>query len=215
MRNTVTDRSFVHSTVAVRGLDSSAGNRLHEEAIRKGIHQYGAGRSGPMELQCPNCKSTNLKKASLAYQEGFQRVSTRTRLSGVVVGSDGPDVVVGRATTKGIQQTEISKALTPPKKWSYLKLVARSVLVFVSVGWIVFYVNAITKNSTSVSSAPLTIYVVLYAGGFAAIVVLFSKHNHSTFPRQLAQWDRSFVCQRCGTVSQQETGQYGHPLPYR
>ena len=108
-----------------------------------------------MELECPNCRSTDLKKVSLAYQEGLQRVNTRMRLRGVVVGSDGPDVVVGRATTKGTQQTEISKALTPPKKWSYLKLFGWSVLVFLSVGWIVFYVNTITNNSSSVSSASL------------------------------------------------------------
>ena len=161
-----------------------------------------------MDFRCPNCESTYLKKVSLIYQEGLIRVKTRTRLRGVMIGSDGPDVVVGRATTKGTQQTEISKVLSPPTKWSYLKLVGWSVLVFVSIGWIVFYVNAITKNSTSVSSVPLTIYVVLCAGVFAAIVVLFSKHNHSTFPHQFAQWDRSFVCQRCGTVSQQETGQH-------
>src|SRR6202035_6135558 len=98
-------------------LDTKAGNRLPGEAIRKGIHPYGEARGGPMELQCPNCKSTDLKKVSLAYQEGLQRVSTRTRLRGVVVGSDGPDVVVGRATTKGTQQTVISKALAPRTKW--------------------------------------------------------------------------------------------------
>ena len=189
MRSTVTDRSFAPSTLGVRGLDTSAGNRLHGEAIRKGIHPYGAGRGGPMDLQCPNCRSTDLKKVSLAYQEGLQHVSTRTRLRGVVVGSDGPDVVVGRATTKGTQQTEISKALTPPKKWSYLKLFGWSVLVFLSVGWIVFYVNTITKNSSSVSSVPLTIYAVLSAGLFVALFLLYWKHNHSTYPRQYAQWD--------------------------
>ena len=202
MRNTVTDRSFVPSTLGVRGLDANAGNRLHGEAIRNGIHPYGAGRGGPMELQCPNCRSTDLKKVSLAYQEGLQHVSTRTRLRGVVVGSDGPDVVVGRATTKGIQQTEISKALTPPKKWSYLKLLGWSVLVFLSVGWIVFYVNTITKNSSSVSSVPLTIYTVLSAGVFVALILVYWKHNHYAYARQFGRWDRSFICQRCGAVSQ-------------
>jgi hypothetical protein len=123
MRNTVTDRSLLPSTVGVGGLDASAGNRLRGEAIRNGIPPYGAGRGGPMDLQCPNCRSTDLKKVSLAYQEGLQRVNMGTRLRGVVVGSDGPDLVVGRATTKGTQQTEISKVLTPPKKWSYLKLI--------------------------------------------------------------------------------------------
>jgi hypothetical protein len=41
-------------------------------------------------------------------------------------------------------------------------------LVFLSVGWIVFYVNTITKNSSSVSSVPLTIYALVSAGVFEA-----------------------------------------------
>jgi hypothetical protein len=156
-----------------------------------------------MDLQCPNCRSTDLKKVSLAYQEGLQHVSTRTQLRGVVVGSDGPDVVVGRATTKGTQQTEISKTLTPPKKWSYLKLFGWSVLVFLSVGWIVFYVYTVDTNSSSVLSLPLAIYGILGIGIFAGVCILFWKHNHTTYPRQFAQWEQSFICQRCGTVSTQ------------
>jgi hypothetical protein len=155
-----------------------------------------------MDLQCPECKSTDLKKVSLAYQEGFQRVITRTRLRGVVVGSDGPDLVLGRATTKGIQQTEISNTLTPPKKWSYAKFIGWSALVFLSVGWIVFYVNAITNNSSSVSSLPLTVFAVLSSGFFIALFLIYWSHNHCAYPRQYAQWDRSFICQRCGAVSQ-------------
>ena len=154
-----------------------------------------------MELQCPNCRSTDLKKVSLAYQEGLQHLSTRTRLHGVVVGSDGPDVVVGRGTTKGIQQTEISKALSPPEKWSYVKLFGWSVLVFLSGGWTVFYVNTITKNSSSISSIALTIYVMLSAGLFAFLFLVYWRHNHFTFPQQYRKWDQSFLCVRCATIT--------------
>ena len=203
MRSTVTDRSFAPSTLGVGGVDTKAGNRLPGEAIRKGIHPYGAGRGGSMDLQCPNCRSTDLKKVSLAYQEGLQHVSTSTRLRGVVVGSDGPDVVVGGATTKGIQQTEISKALSRPKKRSYLKLLGWSLLVFLSLGWVVFYVNTVTNNSSSVFSLPLTVFGVLSACLFVALCFLYWNHNNSTYPRQYARWDRSFICERCGTVSQQ------------
>jgi hypothetical protein len=180
------------------------GNRLHGEIIRKDIHPYGAGRGGPMDLQCPYCKSTDLKKLSLAYQEGLQHVSTRTRVRGVVVGSDGPDVVVGSAITKGIHQTEISKALTPPKKWSYVKLFGWVVLGFLSVGWIVFYVNTITGNAASVSSVPLMIYALFSVGVFVGVVLVYWRHNNSSYARQYAEWKRSFICQRCGTVSEQE-----------
>jgi hypothetical protein len=161
---TADQRQFQYQTDTLR-VQATA---YTEKQSQRAYTRTGAGRGGPMDLLCPNCRSTDLKKVSLAYQEGLQHVSTRTRLRGVVVGSDGPDVVVGRANTRGTQQTEISKALTPPRKWSYLKLFGWSVLVFLSVGWIVFYVNTITKNSSSVSSVPLTIYALVSAGVFEA-----------------------------------------------
>jgi hypothetical protein len=203
MRSTVTDRICAPSTLGIGAFGTYTGNRLDGEAIRKGIHPYGAGRGGPMQFHCPNCKGTDLKKVSLACHEGLQRVSTRTRIRGVVVGSDGPDVVVGRATTKGIQETEISKTLSPPKKWSYLKLLGWSLLVFLSLGWVVFYVNTVMNNSSFVSSLPLTAFAVLSACLFVALCFLYWNHNNSTYPRQYARWDRSFICERCGTVSQQ------------
>jgi len=58
-----------------------------------------------MDLRCPKCNSTDLKKVSLAYQEGLYRTDARTRLSAAVVGGNGPDLVVGRATTKAAQQS--------------------------------------------------------------------------------------------------------------
>src|SRR5437660_1274414 len=105
-----------------------------------------------MDLRCPKCNSTDLKKVSLAYQEGLFQGEARTRLRAVVVGGAGPDVVVGRTTTRGSQQSALSKNLTPPVKWSYLKVIGWSVLVFVCVGWLVFYVNTVTTNATTVSS---------------------------------------------------------------
>ena len=188
-------------------------NGLNDSTIRQGIsfQRNWASGGGVMDLHCPNCNSTDLKKVSLAYQEGLSRVNARTRIRGVVVGSEGPDLVVGRAATKGTQQTDVSKALTPPKKWSYGKLFGWSLVVFLSVGWIVFYVNTIMKNSSSVSSVPLTIYAVLCAGVFVVLFLLYWKHNHSTYPRQYALWNRSFICQRCGAVSQQELGSIDTP----
>jgi hypothetical protein len=207
MQSSVPGR-FAPPAFGTRGVGATTGNRLHEETIRRGIHPYGASKGGPMELQCPNCRSTNLKKVSLAYQEGLQHLSTRTRLRGVVVGSDGPDVVVGRATTKGKQQTEFSKVLAPPTKWSYLKLFGRSALAFLSVGWIVFYANAITQNAPSISSVPLTIYSLLSACVFVVCFLVYWKHNHSVYQREYGRWDSSFVCERCGAVSEQECGKW-------
>ena len=156
-----------------------------------------------MDLRCPKCNSTDLKKVSLAHQEGLFRSEGRTRLRAVVVGGGGPDLVVGRATTRGTEQSALSKNLTPPVKWSYLKVIGWSVLVFLSAGWLVFYVNTVTTNATTVSSAPLTALGLISGAVFVLLLFVVWKHNHSTYQRRFAEWDSSFICQRCGVASLQ------------
>src|SRR6266478_3838545 len=154
-----------------------------------------------MDLRCPKCNSTDLKKVSLAYQEGQYRVDTQTRLSGVLVGGGGPDIAVGRATTRGSQQSALSEKLRPPVKWSYRKVLFWSGVVFLSLGWIVFYVNTVTTNATTVISAPLTLFSLVSAGVLVFLLFFVWRHNHSTYRQRYAEWDSSFICQRCGAVS--------------
>ena len=156
-----------------------------------------------MDLRCPKCNSTDLKKVSLAHEEGLFRSEGRTRLRAVVVAGGGPDLVVGRATTHGTQQSALSKKLTPPVKWSYLKVIGWSVLVFLCAGWLVFYVNTVATNATTVLSAPLTAFGLISGAVFVLLLFVVWNHNHSNYQKQYAQWDKSFICERCGTVSQQ------------
>src|ERR1700740_1729361 len=130
-----------------------------------------------MDLRCPKCNSTDLKKVSLAYQEGLYRTDARTRLSAAVVGGNGSDLVVGRATTKAAQQSALSKQLSPPVRWSYLKVLFRSLLVFLCIGWLVFYVNTVTTNSSTVSSPALTLFALIFAATLALILFFFWKHH--------------------------------------
>jgi hypothetical protein len=155
-----------------------------------------------MDLHCPRCKSTNLKKVSLAYEEGLYRVDARTRLSGVLIGNGGPDMVVGRARTKGVRQTELSMRLSPPTKWSYLKLIAWGGII--SVVALVAYVNHVMASPPPVSVLPVQVYAVLFSGALSFLFILFWRHNRSTYPRKYADWSRSFICERCGVVSQHE-----------
>jgi len=153
-----------------------------------------------MDLYCPNCQSAELKKLSVAYQEGRFRVDTRNRLRGVVVGEGGPNVVVGGATSRGIEQTELSKRLSPPAKWSYKKLVLWPAIVsFIAL---VVYVRSVMSGPAPASSLSVPLNAVLAPAAFLSLVALFWRHNHSTYQRQYARWNRSFICERCGTVSQ-------------
>src|SRR5271157_1056035 len=118
-----------------------------------------------MELRCPKCNSTDLKKVSLAYEEGLYRTDARTRLSAALVGGDGPDLVVGRATTHATHRSALSKQLSPPAKWSYLKVGSWSVLAFLCIGWLVFYINTVMTNSSTLLSPPLTAF------GFISVAI--------------------------------------------
>src|SRR6266571_2491349 len=159
-----------------------------------------------MDLRCPKCNSTDLQKVSLAYQEGVFPTDARTRLRAAVVGGSGPDLIVGRATTRGSQQSALSKKLSPPVKWSYVKIIFWSALLFLCVGWLVFYVNTVTTNTSTVLSPPLTLFAVIFAAVFVLLLFLVWRHNHSTYQERYAEWDRAFICQRCGAVSEQDPG---------
>ena len=150
------------------------------------------------DLRCPNCNSTDLKKVSLAYQEGLFCTTARTRLSAVVIGGRAPGFIIGKATTRGFHQSVLSKQLTPPVKRSYRKLTLWGVVVFLSIGWILFYINTLTENSAAILSAPLVLFSGLSAVTFLLLLVLFWNHNQSTYKRRYSLWERSFLCQRCG-----------------
>jgi len=156
-----------------------------------------------MERRCPHCQSTDLRKVSLVYREGLFDMNARTRLRGFLLGTDGPDVVLGRARTAGVQQTQLSKDLRPPAKWSSLKLTGWFGLCsFVAL---VAYVRSVMSSSMA-SSLPVFIYVVAASCLLLILGFLFWRHNHLVYPRQYAAWERSFLCMRCSSVNAQPIG---------
>ena len=81
-------------------------------------------------------------------------------------------------------------------KWSYRKLILWWAVVYLSIGWIVSYTNTITKNSVAVLSPPLTLFALMSAATLLLLLVLFWRHNHTTYKRRYSQWERSFLCPR-------------------
>ena len=61
-------------------------------------------------LRLPTCNSTDLKKVSLAYPEGLFCTVAHTRFGAGVAGGNGPDLLIGKATTRGFHQTVLIQA---------------------------------------------------------------------------------------------------------
>jgi hypothetical protein len=163
-----------------------------------------------MELWCPDCTSADLKKVSLAYQENVRRVDTRTRLRAILFGSDGPNLIVGRAVTQGVHWTQLSKVLSPPRKWSYVRLnFWATIITFIALGGYIVFVKS---SPPPVSTVPMKIYAFLAPVVLLILVFVFWRHNHVKFPQEYAQWNRSFICQRCGAVSLHDVPRSSLPL---
>jgi hypothetical protein len=154
-----------------------------------------------MELRCPSCNGTSLKRISLAYDEGLYRIDAQSRLRGFLFGSDGPNVIVGKAVTQGVHQTQVSNRLRPPMKWSYLKLIGWSALV--SCIALIGYVRSVMSSSSRVSAAPVVIIGAIGLLAFVMLLFLTWRHNQLVYPRQLAEWQSLFLCSRCGRTSSQ------------
>ena len=152
-----------------------------------------------MDLRCPDCNSADLKKVSLAYQENVRHIDTRTRLRAFLFGSDGPNLLVGRAVTQGVHWTQLSKLLSPPRKWSYVRLIVGCLMVTLAA--LFAYAVFVASSPPPVSTLPMKMYVFLAPVIFLVLVFVFWRHNHLRFPQEYARWNRSFICQRCGEVS--------------
>ena len=110
----------------------------------------------------------------------------------------------GKGNYSARHQSILSQLLRPPVKGSHRKLIRWRALMFLSIGWLIFYINTITTNSSAVLSPPLILFSWFSAAMFVLLLVLFLTHNQSTYKRRYRQWERSFLCQRCGTLTEWE-----------
>ncbi len=185
----------MNTTVAIR-YNRALGNAIQREA---NLRSPWPPRGQQMDLRCPECNSSDLKRVSLAYQESVHHVDTRTRLRAFLFGSDGPNLIVGKSVTQGVHWTPLSNVLSPPRKWSYARLILGSLVVTLTA--LFAYVIFVASSSPPVSTFPMKTYVFLAPVVFLVFVFLFWRHNHIRFPREYARWNGSFICQRCGAVS--------------
>jgi len=151
-------------------------------------------------MECSVCHSTNLVKISLAYEQGLSDYQGQSRSRGLLLGTAGFGLYGGRTTSTGTSQTRLSARLSPPTKWSYwttLKVWFAGLIVVWFVGIALTPVNAYkAKEFMRTFGWALDVYL--------AALVLFGwlvwRYNRRVFPVKRRNWDRSFLCRRCGNT---------------
>jgi hypothetical protein len=167
-------------------------NAIAEAAL---IPSRGSRRRDRTNLRCPNCGSANWKMVPLVYEQGLSHTTAKSRLLGFALG----DVAVGRAITHTDHESELSKRLRPPEKWSYWRVIRWTVLV--SFVFLIAYIHRVMGSSTPVSSMGAVVGMFFVAGVALFCLFLVWRHNSFSYPREQGRWSRSFLCQRCGTVT--------------
>jgi len=190
--------------IALRGI-SQISRRAQGNERFIAAQTWGCKRADHMDLRCPKCNSTDLKKVSPTYEGRAFRTEAQTRVRAAVTGGTGADLIIRGASTSASRQLALSKRQNPPVKWSYRKVFFWNALVFVCGAWLVFYVNTVTKNATTVTSPALTAYALIAVVIFGFVLAVVVSHNHSVYPKRFGEWDRAFICQRCGTITRPKT----------
>jgi hypothetical protein len=150
-------------------------------------------------MECSVCKSTNLVKVSLAYEQGLSEYMGRSRSGGLSLGTGGLGVWGGRAKTTGTFQTRLSERLSPPAKRSYWKTF-KWWLAGLIILW--FVGTAVQENAHNVKefSRAFDWAMDAYAAALVFLWCLIWRYNHRVFPVQRRRWDCSFMCRRCGDI---------------
>jgi len=140
-----------------------------------------------MNLTCPKCTSTEVRKLSLIYNERRSIINTVSQGTGAAFGSGGGMAFGSTSTsTTGRQQTALSRQAAPPGKKH----------------WILWSTAAFFCGFYALASIAHPGLGTLVALGLTILSVRFAmsgrQFNNEVHPGLMQQWDQSFMCNRCG-----------------
>jgi hypothetical protein len=114
------------------------------------------------------------------------------------------DLAIGRSITRGKYESGLSVRLRPPAKWSYGRLLRFAGLI--AIVSLIVCVRVVMSSASVVSGSSITMAGAAELAAFAVGLFAIWRRNQFIYPRQLAEWERLLLCQRCGGVSSQGLG---------
>lgn len=143
-----------------------------------------------MNFACPSCNSDNIQRLSVVYEGGLSAINTKSKGTAVGFGRDGISVGVGGGGTKGTSQTAQSKRAAPPPKRRYVKPLLGIGVAFFAVALFVQPPNIVVQYLYQASWLAASVAWIGYA----------FQYNARQWPALKAQWDQSYLCNRCSQI---------------
>lgn len=159
--------------------------------------------------RCPKCGSADLRRVSLVYEEGTNRIETTTDGGGI--GYVGDQIAFGMtsSSTSGVAQSDLAEQLAPPERleegvtggafsFGCLSLLALTAFVL----WSAMIYG---RRGFAVGSVLWILGMAFWWWGIGSGRPLTSrenaKWNATVYPKLRAKWERSLICMRCGTIT--------------
>ncbi len=159
-----------------------------------------SGNTGAIEWQCPNCHSSDLVKLSLVYAAGISGIDAHSRGRGLALAENGIAVSFSGAETTGTLQTQLSRIASPPHKKRYRYFVLAWVLGLVSASWLAIALQAAEPRYAADLKQGFVWLAWIYCGFLAWMLWVLWRYNHRLYPQRYREWNRSFICRRCGKI---------------
>lgn len=153
-------------------------------------------------MECSVCKSTNLVRVSLAYEQGLSELQSQSRVGGFSLATSGVGLWSGRAKSNGTLQTRLSARLSPPTKMSYWKTTIWWFLGLLALWFVAIALMPQNAHKAKEFSRECVWIADAYAAALVFLWWFIWRYNHRVFPIQHRRWDRSFLCRRCGETMQ-------------
>lgn len=130
-------------------------------------------------MQCTQCNSDNVQRLSLVYEQGTQNISATSRTTTSY--GFGQGFSRGTTTTTGKSQSITAMKAAPPNK---KKIIIPIVLIVAGL--------------FLMKQGELWALIISAVGGF--LFYFYFKYNRNVYPRLYADWENSWLCNRCGTI---------------
>lgn len=138
-----------------------------------------------MNCNCPQCGSDQTQPFRMVYESGTSAGVHHTLGVGL---SSGGAIGIGGAQTASTSMTELAAKVAPPEK------IGISIIIWLLLAAVGYYAIAGPANA---GAAKLTVGLFI---GIPCIRTVFRavKFNTRDYPALMEQWEKSWLCRRCG-----------------
>jgi hypothetical protein len=141
-------------------------------------------------MVCLNCNSTDFKRVSLIHAAGVYE--SRGRFQGLEIGNG---FLFGRY--RGKSQSRLSSAVNPPRRFPY----AAPIIL-----WLVGFFPTMAFVGRAKLSFLTSLIPVAYVLALPVYLLVALSYNWLVRPKNYKNWERMFMCQRCGALIEAQIG---------